>query len=310
MNIAFIYEDNSNLRSLKDRINQISLKLLRKVEVKDIINDNYKNIAINKIIICIPKYKYNKIDNKLMKNLIYVLKQNSIKNIVLSKELNQKKLLKNTIYSHNYNILDGRFLIKTSTIDILEYIMKNVDSNINKEEISILVNENSKINLDIITNIANNAKRVNIITNNIAKFKKLEKKLYEEKGIMISIGNNKKKGLSKSKYIVNMDFTEELLNKYKIYKRAILINIENICKINTKLFSGIIINNIEIKYDNNIDLKDKFDRNETYETSIIAIDNLQHIDIIKQKDNFKIVNTIGNNGIINQNEYYFTKKLQ
>lgn len=313
MNIVFIHEDNSEEKSLKDKIKKLYFKWIKKIEIKEIINDSYKNIAINKIIICIPKYKFNKINKTFMKKLLFCLNQNGVKNIVLSKSLEEKKMFKNELYSHNYNILDGRLLIKTSTIEILEYIMNSSQSNLKQEEISIMVNDNSNINIEIISNITNIAKRVNLITNNISRFKKLENKLYEENGIMLSIGNNRKKGLAKSKYIINIDFPEELLNKYKIYKNAILVNLENICKINSKSFSGITINDIEIKYNKTDDeekLLKEFDKKEIYETKIIALDTYREINNVKRKDNFKVVNTIGNNGVIHQDEYKFTKKVK
>ncbi len=312
MNIVFIYEDNSEVKSLKDEIKKLYFKLIKKIEIKKVLNDSYKNTAINKIIICIPNYKFNKINKTFMKNLLYRLNQNGAKNIVLSDSLSRKTLLKNELYSYNFNILNGRFLIKISSIDILEYIMEKIESNLNKEEISIMVNENSNINLEIITNIANIAKRVNLITNNISRFKKLENKLYEENGIILSIGNNRKKGLAKSKYILNIDFPEELLNKYKIYKKAVVVNIENICKVNSKSFSGIVINDIDIAYKKKEEEKEvleKFDKKEVYESKIIALDEYNEINNVKRRDNFKIVNTIGNNGVIHQDEYKLTKKL-
>lgn len=312
MNIVFIYEDNSEVKSLKDKIKKLYFKLIKKIEIKKVLNDSYKNTAINKIIICIPNYKFNKINKTFMKNLLYRLNQNGAKNIVLSDSLSRKTLLKNELYSYNFNILNGRFLIKISSIDILEYIMEKIESNLNKEEISIMVNENSNINLEIITNIANIAKRVNLITNNISRFKKLENKLYEENGIILSIGNNRKKGLAKSKYILNIDFPEELLNKYKIYKKAVVVNIENICKVNSKSFSGIVINDIDIAYKKKEEEKEvleKFDKKEVYESKIIALDEYNEINNVKRRDNFKIVNTIGNNGVIHQDEYKLTKKL-
>lgn len=312
MNIVFIYEDNSEVKTLKDKIKKLYLKVMRKIEVKEIINDSYKNIAINKIMMCIPNYKFNKVDNTFIKYLLYKLNQNGTKNIVLSESLNKKELLKNQLYSHNYNILNGRFLIKTSTMDILNYIMEKAGSQINKEEISILVNDNTNINTEIIKDIANKARRVNVITNNIARFKKLEKRLYEEKGIMLSIGNNRKKGLGKSKYIVNIDFPEELLSKYKIYKNAILINLENTCKITSKAFSGIIVNDIDIEYkkteeENNL-LK-IFSKKVNYEAKMISLGSYNEIKDLKPKDEYKVINTIGNNGVIHQDEYRMSKNL-
>ena len=72
---------------------------------------------------------------------------------------------------------------------------------------------------------------MNIVTNNIEKFKKLEDKIMEN-GIMITIGNNKKKSLMKSKIILNIDFPNELINKYMIKEDAIIINVPGKVKIN------------------------------------------------------------------------------
>lgn len=313
MNIVFICENNSEIKTIKDKLKSFYNKITRRVQVKEIINDSYKNIAINKIIISIPKYTFKRLDKILMKNLLYKLTQNGAKNIVLSKELKDKVILKSQLYSHNYNILDGRFLNKTSTIEILKYIIDKAETNLNREEISILVNDNSSVNIDIITDIANVAKRVNIVTNNISRFKKLEKKLYEEKGIMLSIGNNLKKGLNKSRYIVNIDFPEELINKYKIYKQAIIINLENKCKIHSKLFSGIVINDIDITYKKDIDeekLLKIFDKKEIYEAKIIAINSYKEVIEMKKKDGYKVVNAIGNNGVIHYDEYKIDKNLR
>ena len=54
------------------------------------------------------------------------------------------------------------------------------------------------------------------LTNHIEKFKTLERKVLEEYGIMITINNNKKKSLAKSNIILNMDFPNELINKYRL----------------------------------------------------------------------------------------------
>ena len=74
---------------------------------------------------------------------------------------------------------------------------------------------------------------MNIVTNHIEKFKKLEDK-FMENGIMITIGNNKKKSLMKSKIILNIDFPNELINKYMIKDDAIIINVPGKAKINMK----------------------------------------------------------------------------
>ena len=51
--------------------------------------------------------------------------------------------------------------------------------------------------------IAEHVKRLNIVTNNLNKFKKIEDYLYNELGITINISNNKKQSLLKSNLIFN-----------------------------------------------------------------------------------------------------------
>ena len=70
----------------------------------------------------------------------------------------------------------------------------NRKEKIKKEEttISILINDLTEIELENIKILAENYKNLNIVTNHIEKFKKLEDK-FMENGIMITIGNNKRK---------------------------------------------------------------------------------------------------------------------
>ena len=63
--------------------------------------------------------------------------------------------------------------------------------------------------------LAKKYKSINIVTNHVEKFKKLEKSLEEDEGIIISITNNKKRSLMKSGIIINIDFPNELINKYE-----------------------------------------------------------------------------------------------
>ena len=77
--------------------------------------------------------------------------------------------------------------------------MQKEKKKIKKEEttISILINDLTEIELENIKILAENYKNLNIVTNHIEKFKKLEDK-FMENGIMITIVNNKKKSLMKS----------------------------------------------------------------------------------------------------------------
>ena len=171
----------------------------------------------------------------------------------------------------------------------------------NKEdiEVTILVNDYSQINLYYINELISNIKRINIITNNIRKFKAFADRLYEEEAITVPVMNNKNKSLINKKIIINIDFTEEQLKKYKINRKAILINIENDVTNINKSFAGINISNYEINMEST---DSEFEKNEIYESYIIG----KKIKDIRRKlldDGIKISNFIGKRGIIDINEY-------
>ena len=106
-----------------------------------------------------------------------------------------------------------------------------------KLNVSILVNDVEDYVLENIKLIVRKYKRVNIVTNHLEKFKKLEKEIFEKDGIMVTVTNNKKKSLTKSNVILNYDFPTELINKYKIYDEAIILNVKQNVSISSKRFN-------------------------------------------------------------------------
>lgn len=240
---------------------------------------------------------------KLNQKVIEKLKKDNIKNIVIAKKDKHNIEFINNIYSSNMNILNGRILFKHLIPEIIEYLSKILETNKEDIEVTILVNDYSQINLYYINELISNIKRINIITNNIRKFKVFADRLYEEEAITVPVMNNRNKSLINKKIIINIDFTEEQLKKYKINRKAILINIENdITNIN-KSFAGINISNYEINTKNT---DDEFEKNEIYESYIIG----KQIKDIRRKildDGVKISNFIGKRGIIDINEYKLKK---
>ena len=123
--------------------------------------------------------------------------------------------------------------------------------------------------------------------------------MYNKQAIVIPIMNNKNKSLKNKNYIINIDFPEEQLNKYKINRKAIIINIEENININIKGFEGINANSYIIKQ---VDALQEFNYNEIYESYIIN----NQINEIRRKienDKVKIIYLIGKNGIIDNSEY-------
>ncbi len=66
------------------------------------------------------KYRIKKIANKINS----LLERHGASNVVLSEYLDKNQLLKNCLHSKNINILNGRFLFKCLTYQIIEYIIR------------------------------------------------------------------------------------------------------------------------------------------------------------------------------------------
>lgn len=172
----------------------------------------------------------------------------------------------------------------------------------------MLVNDFDGITTELIILIAKNIKRLNIITNHIQKCKKIEEYLYDEFGIMLNISNNKKVGLSKAEIIINIDFPEEIINKYRIYDKAIILNILGKISIKSKRFNGINASYYKINMPEEYKL-DKFEYEIIYESLIYKY---KHIDVISEqvtKDKIEIEGLIGNNGIIKEKELNLLTKI-
>lgn len=156
-----------------------------------------------------------------------------------------------------------------------------------------MVNDISDIMYNNIKIVAREYKNINIVTNHLEKFKKMEDQLLNDKGIMITIGNNKKRSLSKSQIIVNVDFPNEIINEYNIFDEAIIINIIHDVKINRKSFNGKIYNDFRIHWRDESDLEYlklyKFNINEVYESFFYK--NQSYVDIRKRiiKDDAKVI---------------------
>lgn len=252
----------------------------------------------NKILV---NFDLDKFNIKKAKKILKILNKNSVRNVVLSKELQKNEMLINYLNSSNVNIFNGRWLEKYLAYEIVKYIL--VKKNIKEEEteIAILINQIDEVSTENIKLFSKEFKRVNVVTNHIEKLKNIEESIFDEFGIMITITNNKKKSLKNAKIILNMDFPNELMNKFNIYDEAIILNLDGDIKINKKRFSGLNINNYEISL-NDVDyLSEEFYIRDIFESQIYKKATFKNIrKEIKEKE-VKIGQLIGLNGLIKLN---------
>ena len=208
---------------------------------------NILKVIDNTIILPISQdIKEKQIEKIAIKTKKVIEKYSNSKKVVISKKMQKENKYINYLNSYGIKISDGKWLFEVLLPQITEYIINK--KQLEKCSISILINDLTDIEVENIKTLARKYKSVNIVTNHIEKFKNLERMLQEDEGIMITITNNKKKSLIKSEIILNIDFPQELINKYNIKDDAIIVNVKGKTKINKKRFNGLNINNYEIDF--------------------------------------------------------------
>ena len=257
----------------------------------------------DKIILPINEEKLEiKKANKLAIKTKKILDIANCNKIILSKKIKDQPLYINYLNSYNIEIVDRKWLFEVLSHKIIEYILKV--KKIKKEDvsISILINKITETSLYNIRKIAKSYKRVNIVTNHIELFKKMEKQILDEDGIMMTITNNKRKSLSKSNIILNIDFPQELINQYNIYEEAIIVNIQGNIKIKKKRFNGICINDYEIQVLNDeefdYDKEIRYNKKDIYEANIYKKQPMENIMRKIERDKVRIVDLFGKNTTI------------
>lgn len=235
---------------------------------------------------------------KLVKRLLL----NETNNVVIDKELITCEKLINLLKSNDIKIFDGKWLEKYLILDILEYIINKKQIIKAETEIAITANEITDLLIEMIKILSKQYKKLTIVTNHIEKLRKIEKEIKEKEGILIILSNNKNKSLLKSQIIINMDFNQELINQYRIYEEAIIINAEENIRIDAIRFNGIVINDYEIEIGRKEFIWregiEKYRQRDLIEAELYVRDTYKNIRKKIQKNNIKIKELYGINGIV------------
>lgn len=287
MVIAYIKEEKKTKNFLKG----IKIKSFDNNYIIDILDKSKKRI-IKKLAKCILKLK--------------------IEIIVFSKELEGE--FKNKIceiLGDSIQITSGKMLMKYMDYDIIKYILEKQCRNVKQEDVYIIFKKDPNLNLNFLKRFIENFRMTNVVTNDITRLKNVQENLIETDNILISVSNNKRKALKRAKYIINVNLTKEELEKYRINRLAIIINIKETVKYSAPSFEGINVNHIRVKCPDDIREKfeqigDNFDEPELYE-SLLLKDNLNNGSVEKiyekiKNDDIKITGLVGNNGEISEQE--------
>ena len=273
---------------------------IEKNDKPNIIEKMLNLIKVQDSTIILPineKTKEKQIEKIAKKTIKVIGKISNSKKIVLSKKMKKEEKYINYLNTYGMEISEGRWLFEILLTDIVKYITEK--QKIEKANISILINDLTDIEFNNIKILAQKYNMINIVTNHIEKFRKLENQLKEE-GIIITITNNKKKSLMKSNIIVNVDFPKELLNKYSLNENACIINLKKIVKITQKRFNGLTVNDYEIVFRNDVcDEKffnGKYEIKDLYEAGMYKKSPFIELREKIKKDGVKINKLFLNNG--------------
>lgn len=244
-------------------------------------------------IIYIPSNK-----EKIIKKLVQKLKEDEVDYIIKDKSVQLK-----------YNELDGRYINKYLIPEILDFCFNYLEKEGKLEEIYVCTNNFNRENIDIVQELVNKVKVVNIVTNQLRQFQELEKRL-EKNDIYITVSSNKRKALKKANIIINLDFQN--FNGFNINRNSIIINCNQNIEVG-KDFEGICIQKVAISTNKVMRIFS--------EMPDMDKDKLIEAELLKEKDYFsrrafiisnkiKIVNLMGKRTIINKNEFIDVKKKQ
>lgn len=250
----------------------------------------------------------SKINKSVYKKLKKEFMLDVTKNVCISDELLLNEEFKNFLKEQKLNILDGRWLFKYLSLNIIKYIVFFKSEKLEEQEISILVNQNNILISGIIKELSENVHNINIITRDIRLFQKLKTEIYNENGMLLNVSNNYKKSASRSKIILNFDFSQKEIEKINILRKSVIINFIDNIKLDKKSFDGIICNFYYISFSYNRYLEfqkrlNHFNRTALYESLIYKQTYYKNILNDIKIDNVKVEFLEGIRGNIKEAEF-------
>lgn len=190
--------------------------------------------------------KFNYIIRNLLKKIkvegnCYYIPSNSEKILKTVREKLKNDGIDYIIQEENidcgYEELCGKHILKYMIPEVIEYCFEKLGRETKNEEIYICAEQFNKENINIIEELCNKVKVVNIVTNHLRQYQELEKRL-ERKEIYITVSSNKRKALKRAELIVNLDFNNT--KGFNINRNCIIINTYEQFNIGNE-FDGILI---------------------------------------------------------------------
>ncbi len=244
---------------------------------------------IKRLFNCVKRDKYikenyyiSKINDKSLKKLINMLKKDRIDFVIAEKGI-----------IVNYNKLSGNYALKYMLPEVVKYCFDLIDLKI--EEVFVCANEFTNEIVQIIRELSQKVKVVNIISEN-SRYLILEKQL-ENEGIYITVNNNKRKSLKLATVVINMDFKD--FKGYYINRNMVIIDVGGNLKVR-KGFDGIYIKAIKIQTEKVMRVFSEyknFEKEELIEAEMLKINKYADVRKYIEMNKFLIKEIIGERAI-------------
>lgn len=215
----------------------------------DYSNNKSNKISFEEILgevkVCVPQ-KIEKKKNAI-KKVLKIIDQYGVKNIIFSRELQKNIEFYKLIQDNKGYVVTGRRMGKVLLMKVVEEMAKY--TRYQKENMSLLLfmNEYSMENIDLIEWIASEVKELNLISRNYSKYEKTSNTLFEKYGFIVKLYDEEcRTEFKKVNMVINLDFKEEIFQKFNINKNSIIISLNEEIRKLSKGFNGIIVNDIDI----------------------------------------------------------------
>lgn len=257
----------------------------------------------NNYVITIYDKKKNRVKNKLVK----YIKKFKIDTLVFSEDLKEYKEEICKMMQDYIVVINGRKVMEFLQFDIMKYILEMQNKDIRQEEVYIVFKKDNSLDLNFLKIFIENFRMTNIVTNDLERLKNVQDNLLYNDNILISVSNNKKKALKRAKYILNVNLSKEELEKYRINREAIIVNIKEDVQYDDISFAGINVRYLEIEFpDEYLErferLGTKFDNVKLYESVLLKerMDKrkMEEVQERIKNDGVRVTALIGNNGIL------------
>ena len=228
-----------------------------------------------------------KLNDKTKKKIVNILRKNKIDYAIVE---NDEVI--------NYPTLDGKYILKYMLPEIVDYCIKILKPK--SEQIYICTNNYTSENNELIEELAEKVKVVNIFTEN-AQYNQLEKNL-EKKGIYITVSANKRKSLKKANIVINLDLKN--LDDCNINRNMVFIDLNKNTPL-PKAFNGIIIKKAEIntkKVMRAFSDYENFNRSKIIEAEMLKLEGYKKSREFIKSNKLYIVN-LKNNRAIDKDEF-------